>query len=67
MGFPVIIIKYNLDVIKTADWISGLGPESSAEGGYSIPKNTSEDIAQIKANSTGWFSKSIIHEYNLVH
>ena len=32
-GNTVVVIEHNLEVIKTADWILDLGPESGAAGG----------------------------------
>jgi excinuclease ABC subunit A len=32
-GNTLLVIKHNLDVIQTADWIFDLGPEGGAAGG----------------------------------
>ena len=33
----VVVIEHNLDVIKTADYIIDMGPESGDDGGRSLP------------------------------
>ncbi len=45
-GNTVIVIEHNLDVIKTADWITDLGPEGGDAGGRIIAEGTPEDIVK---------------------
>jgi excinuclease ABC subunit A len=42
----VLIIEHNLDVIKCADHIIGLGPEGGAEGGKIVAVGTPEEVVQ---------------------
>ena len=51
----VLVIEHNLDVIKTADYIIDLGPESGDEGGTIIAKGTPEQVAKVKGSYTGQF------------
>ena len=51
----VLVIEHNLDVIKTADYIIDLGPESGDNGGEVIAKGTPEQVAKVKGSYTGQF------------
>ncbi|MFN0068990.1 MAG: hypothetical protein ACKVYV_15300, partial [Limisphaerales bacterium] len=49
----VLVIEHNLDVIRAADWVIDLGPESGAEGGRVVAAGTPEAIAACQASHTG--------------
>ena len=52
-GHSVIIIEHNLDVIKSADWVIDLGPESGNKGGEIVFEGTPEDLVKCKDSYTG--------------
>jgi excinuclease ABC subunit A len=52
-GHSVIIIEHNLDVIKSADWVIDLGPESGNKGGEIVFNGTPEDLVKCKESYTG--------------
>ena len=52
-GHSVIIIEHNMDVIKSADWVIDLGPESGNKGGEIVFEGTPEDLVKCKASYTG--------------
>ena len=56
----VVVIEHNLDVIKTADYIIDLGPESGDGGGQIVAAGTPEEIAECKKSYTGQFLKPIL-------
>ncbi|MBO4635623.1 MAG: excinuclease ABC subunit UvrA [Clostridiales bacterium] len=56
----VVVIEHNLDVIKTADHIIDLGPESGDDGGMVIATGTPEQIALVGRSYTGQFLKPIL-------
>jgi len=56
-GNSVVIIEHNLDVIKSADYIIDLGPESGAEGGSIVASGTPEEVALHPESFTGAFLK----------
>ena len=56
----VVVIEHNLDVIKTADYIIDLGPESGDGGGEVVVTGTPEEIAKCKRSYTGQFLKPIL-------
>ena len=56
----VLVIEHNLDVIKTADYIIDLGPESGDNGGEVIAKGTPEQVAKVKESYTGRFVKPLL-------
>ena len=56
----VVVIEHNLDVIKTADHIIDMGPESGDDGGQVIAEGTPEDICKVKKSYTGQFLKPIL-------
>ena len=51
-GHSLIVIEHDPDVIKTADWIIDLGPESGNEGGNLVFEGTPEDLAKCKESYT---------------
>ena len=57
-GHSVIIIEYNMDVIKSADWVIDLGPESGNKGGEIVFEGTPEDLVKCKESYTGKALKS---------
>jgi len=52
-GHSVIIIEHNMDVIKSADWVIDLGPESGNKGGEIVFEGTPEDLVKCKESYTG--------------
>jgi excinuclease ABC subunit A len=53
LGNTVIVVEHNLDVIKTADWIIDLGPDSGPAGGRIVVEGTPEDVAKAADSHTG--------------
>ncbi|MBR6881004.1 MAG: excinuclease ABC subunit UvrA [Clostridiales bacterium] len=58
----VVVIEHNLDVIKTADHIIDLGPESGDRGGEVIATGTPEEVAQVKGSYTGQFLAPLLQK-----
>lgn len=54
-GNTVLLIEHNLDVIKTADWITDLGPEGGHRGGELIAEGSPETVAKNKKSFTGTY------------
>lgn len=52
-GHTVIIIEHNLDVIKCADHVIDMGPESGEAGGYVVCSGTPEEVALSRDSYTG--------------
>ena len=52
-GNTVVVIKHNLDVIKTADYIIDIGPEGGDGGGTVIACGTPEEVAKSPVSYTG--------------
>ena len=53
-GNTVVVIEHNLDVIKTADWLINLGPESDGVlGGSLVIQDRPETVAACSASHTG--------------
>ena len=57
-GNTVIVIEHNLDVVKSADWIIDLGPESG--GGKIVAEGTPEEVAQVKESYTGHYLAEVL-------
>ncbi len=56
----VIVIEHNLEMIKNADWIVDLGPESGEKGGYVVAEGTPKDVMKNTKSYTGqWLKKSL--------
>ena len=51
-GNTLVIVKHNLDVIKSADWVIDLGPKGGAAGGQIVAEGRPEQVA---ASHTGRF------------
>ena len=56
----VVVIEHNLDVIKVADHIIDLGPESGDLGGEIVACGTPEEISKCKNSYTGQFLKPVL-------
>ncbi|SHF58861.1 Excinuclease ABC subunit A [Modicisalibacter ilicicola DSM 19980] len=59
-GNTIVVIEHNLDVIKTADWLTDLGPEGGSGGGRIIAEGTPEQVAEMEASHTGRFLKPLL-------
>lgn len=59
-GNSVIIIEHNLDVIKCADYVIDLGPESGDGGGRIVASGTPEQISANPRSITGKYLKSAL-------
>jgi excinuclease ABC subunit A len=56
-GNSVVIIEHNLDIIKSADYLIDLGPESGADGGEIVAVGTPEEVAVHPGSHTGRYLK----------
>jgi excinuclease ABC subunit A len=56
----VIVIKHNLDVIKTADWVVDLGPDGGDGGGRIVVAGTPEQVALHDASHTGRYLQTAL-------
>jgi len=54
-GNTVIVIEHNLEVIKCADYIIDLGPESGDNGGMVVAEGTPEEVSQNPLSYTGQY------------
>jgi len=59
-GNTVLIIGYNVEVIKNTDWIIDLGSESGDKGGSLCFAGLTEDLAKEKDNHTARYLKEKI-------
>ena len=59
-GNTVVVIEHNLDVIKCADHIIGLGPEGGDGGGTIVCAGTPEEVAACEASYTGQYLKRML-------
>ena len=61
-GNTLVVIEHNLDVIKSADYIIDLGPESGDRGGEIVATGTPKEVAKVKKSYTGFFLNKIFNE-----
>ena len=61
-GNSIVVIEHNLDLIKTADYIIDLGPESGEKGGEVIAIGTPEQIIKNERSYTGKFLKRFLEK-----
>jgi len=59
-GNTVVVIEHNLDIIKSADYIVDLGPESGDRGGLVVAMGTPEEVSDNPDSYTGQFLKEKI-------
>ena len=57
----LIVIKYNLDVIKIADYVIDLAPEGRTQRMPLIVTGTPEQVAKSKTSYTGSFLKPYLN------
>jgi excinuclease ABC subunit A len=60
-GNTVLVVEHNLDVIKVADYVIDLGPESGAGGGHLVAAGTPEEIARLPESHTGRALTAVLH------
>jgi excinuclease ABC subunit A len=60
-GNSVVVVEHNLEVIKCADYIIDLGPDSGDRGGEVVVKGTPEEVAKNTKSFTGKFLKKVMH------
>lgn len=56
-GNTVLIIEHNMDVIKSADWIIDIGPDSGDKGGEIVCEGIPTEVAKNKNSHTARFLK----------
>ena len=61
-GNSIVVIEHNLDLIKIADYIIDLGPESGEKGGEVIAVGTPEHNAKNERSYTGQFLKKYLEK-----
>lgn len=59
-GNSIVVVEHNLEVIKCADYIIDLGPDSGDKGGWVVATGTPEQIAKCKNSFTGNFLKKVL-------
>lgn len=59
-GNTLLVIEHNLDMIKNADYVVDLGPESGENGGELVCEGTPEEIAKCKKSHTGRYLKPLL-------
>ena len=59
-GNTVVVIKHNLDVIKTADWVLDLGPGGGVNGGEIVAEGTPEKVVTVPGSFTGAYLKPLL-------
>lgn len=59
-GNSVLVIEHNLEVIKCADYIIDIGPDSGSKGGEVVAKGTPEEIAKNPKSITGKFLAKVL-------
>jgi excinuclease ABC subunit A len=59
-GNSVVVVEHNLEVIKCADHVIDLGPDSGNKGGEVVVKGTPEEVARNSKSFTGKFLKKVL-------
>ena len=53
-GHSLVVIEHQMDVLKSADWLIEMGPESGANGGKVVAEGTPEKLAKRKTTTSSW-------------
>lgn len=56
-GHTVLVVEHNMEIIKSADWITDLGPEGGNEGGNLVFAGKPEDLVKSGLGHTGKYLK----------
>lgn len=59
-GNTVVVIEHNLDVIKHADYLIDIGPESGARGGELVVSGTPEEVARSGKGYTAKYLQDLL-------
>ena len=59
-GNTVVVIEHNLDVLKTADWLIDLGPDSGDRGGELVASGTPEHVATHSSSHTARYLRPML-------
>ena len=59
-GNTVVMVEHQLDMIKNADFVIYLGPESGTDGGEIVAAGTPEEVATAPASFTGSYLRQIL-------
>ena len=61
MGNTIVIVEHSLDVIKNADHVIDLGPESGDRGGEVVAAGTPEEIVSVVRSFTGQYLRQVLN------
>ncbi|MGA8165403.1 MAG: excinuclease ABC subunit UvrA [Waddliaceae bacterium] len=64
-GNTMVVVEHHLDVIKNADYVIDLGPDSGDKGGEVVCAGRPEEIAAHPASWTGKYLKELIAKQDL--
>ncbi len=59
-GNSIVVVEHNLEVIKSADYVIDLGPDSGDKGGQVVAKGTPEQVAKSKNSFTAKFLAKVL-------
>jgi excinuclease ABC subunit A len=59
-GNTIVVVEHNLEIIKCADYIIDLGPESGDRGGNIVAQGTPEEVAKTPGSYTGQYLKTVL-------
>lgn len=59
-GNSIVVVEHNLEVIKCADYVIDMGPDSGNKGGEIVAKGTPEEVAKSSKSFTGKFLSRIL-------
>ncbi|MBZ0201758.1 MAG: excinuclease ABC subunit UvrA [Ignavibacteria bacterium] len=59
-GNSIVVVEHNLEVIKCADYIIDIGPDSGNKGGEVVAKGTPEEVAKSSKSFTGKFLAKVM-------
>ena len=64
-GNTVVVIEHELDLVKNADHVIGLGPEGGERGGEVVVAGTPEEVAEHDESHTGRYLRDLLPDVEM--
>ena len=56
----VVVVEHNMELVKCADWVNDLGPDSGEGGGGLVASGSPEQVAAVTSSLTGRYLQGLL-------